>query len=100
MRKTQAALVAAMLVAAAPVLADPGNGRTYAIYDRGMDSRGRFIGAQRFNFAEAMAYAHWLAGYVTAYDHFKPDTADLLDLKSQDPNPFAGPLAWTEKWIT
>ena len=90
----------AALSAIGPASADEGNGRNFAIFGHGQDTCGQFIQA-RFNQQENTAYGIWLAGYITAYNHFSPDTTDLSNLAANhNPEPMAGPLAWIEKYCT
>ena len=79
--------------------ADQGNGKTFVTYDRGQDTCGQVIEARRFKKHENTSYSIWLAGYITAYNHHKKDTSDILGkstLKSE--NPMAGPMAWIERY--
>ncbi|HEY6281662.1 MAG TPA: hypothetical protein VIW72_07735 [Burkholderiales bacterium] len=78
--------------------ADIGNGQIYVAFDRGQDTCGQFIEARRFNQQESATYAIWLAGYITAYNHFKPDTSDLLNSSNPNPAPMAGPIAWIKRY--
>jgi hypothetical protein len=81
---------------------DAGNGKIFMVYDRGQDSCGQVIEARRFNQQESIVYEIWLAGYVTAYNHLKPDTSDLLNLPipTKAPAPMASPMLWIEKYCT
>jgi len=73
------------------------NGR-FNVYDRGQDTCGQFLEVRKNNTPENTAYAIWLAGYITAYNQFKVDTSDLLNLSNLNTAPLAGPMQWIENY--
>jgi hypothetical protein len=84
-------------------LADARAGATkngnYVVYDRGQDTCGQYLDARRNDQQEATIYLIWMAGYVTAYNRFVPDTSDILNTTpSSNPAPLSGTMQWLENY--